>query len=155
VDHGRLERRDHAITGDVGWLIERHPNWETIRSIGVIEDWRDINGKESIDRRYYVSSLPADVEAFAFVARAHWGIENGLHHVLDVTFREDACRIKGGNAPENISVIRKIALTLVRSDTESKKSIKKRLKMLAWSDKYFEKLLFQYGTQVFAEANSV
>jgi hypothetical protein len=72
--------------------------------------------------------------------------------VLDAAFREDARRIKGGNAPENISVIRKIALTLVRSDTESKKSIKKRLKMLAWSDEYFKKLLFQCGPHVFPHA---
>jgi predicted transposase YbfD/YdcC len=78
-----------------------------------------------------VSSLPADPELPAFAARAHWGIENSLHHVLDVAFREDACTITHGNAPRNLNVIRKIALTLVRSDRESKKSIKKRLKLLA------------------------
>jgi predicted transposase YbfD/YdcC len=126
-----------------------------IKSIGVIEEWRDVNGKESTDRRYYVSSLPADPEVFALAARTHWGIENGLHHVLDVAFREDACTIRRGNAPENLSVIRKIALTLVRSDTESKKSIKKRLKMLAWSDEYFEKLLVNAGHHVFAEIQAL
>jgi predicted transposase YbfD/YdcC len=151
IDHGRIERRSHAITDDVAWLIARHPAWGTIKSIGVIEEWRDVNGKESTDRRYYVSSLPADPVVFAFAARAHWGIENGVHHVLDVAFREDACTIRRGNAPENLSVIRKIALALVRSDTESKKSIKKRLKMLAWSDEYFEKLLVNAGHHVFAE----
>jgi predicted transposase YbfD/YdcC len=143
VDHGRVERREHATTDDVSWLVTRHPAWETIKSIGVIEGRRETGGEVSTERRYYVSSLPADPELLAFAARAHWGIENSLHYVLDVAFGEDACRISRGNAPENLSVIRKIALTLVRSDKESKKSIKKRLKLLAWSDEYFEKLLFQ------------
>jgi hypothetical protein len=97
----------------------------------------------SVERWHYVSSLPADPELLAFAVRAHWGIENSLHHVLDVAFREDACTITHGNAPQNLNVIRKIALTLVRSDRESKKSIKKRLKLLAWSNEYFEKLLFR------------
>ncbi|MDR1932864.1 MAG: ISAs1 family transposase [Spirochaetales bacterium] len=109
----------------------------------MIEEMRDCNGEVSVERRHYVSSLPADPELLAFAARAHWGIENSLHLVLDVAFREDACTITRGNAPQNLNVIRKIALTLVRSDRESKKSIKKRLKLLAWSNEYFEKLLFR------------
>jgi len=145
VDHGRVERRRHTITDDVAWLIARHPHWNTIKSIGLIEATRWIGDAETTERRYYVSSLPADPKLFAYAARAHWGIENSLHHVLDVAFREDASKIRCGNAPENISVIRKIALTLVRSDKKSKKSIKKRLKMLAWSDTYFEELLFKAG----------
>jgi predicted transposase YbfD/YdcC len=143
VDHGRIERRAHAITDNVDWLIARHPAWNSIKSIAVIEGMRDINGVVSIERRYYVSSLPADPELLAFAARAHWGIENSLHYILDVAFREDACTIKRGNSPQNLNVIRKIALTLVRSDKESKKSIRKRLKLLAWSNEYFEKLLFR------------
>jgi hypothetical protein len=75
-----------------------------------------------------------------------------LHYVLDVAFREDACRIKNGNAPENMAFIRKIALTLARSDTESKSSVKGRIKQLAWSDDYLEQRLFH---SVFAsEASS-
>ncbi|MDR1956562.1 MAG: hypothetical protein LBQ30_06890 [Treponema sp.] len=104
---------------------------------------RDGNGEAGIERRQYVSSLPVDAELLAFAARAHGGIENSLHHVLDGAFREDACTITHGNAPHNLNGIRKIALTLVRSDMESKKSIKKRLKLLAWSNEYFEKLLFR------------
>ncbi|WP_413906944.1 transposase, partial [Candidatus Endomicrobiellum trichonymphae] len=78
-----------------------------------------------------------DPDLLAFASRAHWGIENSLHYILDVAFREDACSITHGNSPQSLNVIRKIALTLVRSDTESKKSVKKRLKLLAWSNEYF------------------
>jgi hypothetical protein len=74
--------------------------------------------------------------------RAHWGIENSLHYVLDVAFREDACRIKTGCAPENWACFRKIALTVARSDKQSTDSMKKRVKKMAWSDEYFERLLF-------------
>jgi predicted transposase YbfD/YdcC len=142
IDHGRAERRKHGVTGDVQWLIERHPLWSTIQSIGVIEEKRRIGEEESVERRYYVSSLPVDPELVAHAARAHWGIENSLHYILDVMFREDACRIKSGNAPENLNRFRKIALTLVRQDTASKLSIRKRLKKLMWSDEYFADLLF-------------
>lgn len=148
VDHGRIETRIHAVTADVAWLTERHAAWHTIRSIGMIEGRREIGDSVTTDRRYYLSSLPADPELFATAARSHWGIENSLHYVLDVAFREDACRIKSGHAPENLAFIRKMAMTLVRSDTESKSSLKGRLKNLAWSNDYLEKLLFR---SVFAD----
>lgn len=119
VDHGRIGTRMHAVTADVAWLTERHAAWRTIRSIGMIEGRREIGGSVTTERRYYLSSLPADPELFATAARSHWGIENSLHYVLDVAFREDACRIKSGHAPENMAFIRKMAMTLVRSDTES------------------------------------
>jgi predicted transposase YbfD/YdcC len=85
---------------------------------------RDCNGEVSVERRHYGSSLPADGELLAFAARAHWGIENSLHYVLDGAFREDAGTITHGNTPQNLNGIRKITLTLVGSDRESKKSIK-------------------------------
>jgi predicted transposase YbfD/YdcC len=141
-DHGRVERRSHAITDDVQWLIERHPNWKTIKSIGVIEAYRWINeNEESTERRYYISSLPADPKLFAYAARAHWGIENSLHHILDVLFREDAIKIRCGNAPENLNIIRKIALALANCDTTPKRSTRKKIKMMAWSTDYLESLL--------------
>ncbi|MDR2738415.1 MAG: ISAs1 family transposase, partial [Treponema sp.] len=89
VDHGRLEKRFHGITGDVSWLVERHPLWKSIKSIGVIDATRERGDKISHERRLYVSSLPPDPEVFATSSRAHWGIENSLHYVLDVAFRED------------------------------------------------------------------
>jgi predicted transposase YbfD/YdcC len=155
VDHGRIETRKHAITADVQWLRERHPNWQCINSIGVIEATRDINGKVSKERRLYISSLPADAMLFAKVVRSHWGIENTLHYVLDVAFREDACSINSGNAPENIAWMRKFAITLVRMDKESKRSVKGRIKNLSWSDKYLEHLLFKTSFADFEQPSSV
>jgi predicted transposase YbfD/YdcC len=142
VDHGRLERRSYGVSGNVSWLIERHPAWKTIKSIGVVQSIRETPEKTSTEYRYYVSSLNPDPELFAMAVRAHWGIENSLHYVLDVAFREDACRIKTGCAPENWACFRKIALTVARSDNQSTDSVKKRVKKMAWSDEYFERLLF-------------
>jgi predicted transposase YbfD/YdcC len=140
--HGREEDRDYAVSGDVGWLVERHPAWKTIRSIGMVEATRTIKEKTTRERRYFVSSLPADPPVFAKTVRAHWGIENSLHYVLDVAFAEDSSRIRKDNGPENMAFIRKIALTVARSDTETKSSVVGRIKQMAWSDEYLEKLLF-------------
>jgi len=118
--HGRIEDRDYAVSDDVKWLHLRHPNWKTIRSIGFVDSRREEKGKVTCERRYFVSSQPAVAEEFAKVVRAHWGIENSLHYVLDVAFGEDGSRIRTDKGPENMSFIRKIALTIARSDTESK-----------------------------------
>jgi predicted transposase YbfD/YdcC len=112
VDHGRIEQRFHGITGDVSWLIERHPLWKRIKSIGVIDAVREERENTSCERRYYVSSLPADPVVFAGAGRGHWGIENSLHYALDLTYREDEARIKSG------------------------------VKQMAWNDGYLERLLF-------------
>jgi predicted transposase YbfD/YdcC len=139
VDQGRQELRNHAISDDVSWLIAARPAWSTVTSIGTVGE------TVTPEQRYYVSSLPADPVMFGSSVRAHWGIENSLHDVLDVAFGEDACRIKSGNAPENLGFIRKMALSLARSDTESTRSITSRIKQMAWSDQYLEQLLFQSG----------
>jgi predicted transposase YbfD/YdcC len=111
----------------------------------VVESIRTVGETTTTESRYYISSLPADPVIFGASVRAHWGIENSLHYVLDVAFGEDACRIKSGNGPENLALIRKIALSLARSDTRSKRSIASRIKQMAWSDQYLEHLLFQSG----------
>jgi predicted transposase YbfD/YdcC len=140
-DHGRAEIRKHAISDNVQWLRLNYPKWQTINSVGVIESTRIIQGVTSTERRYYVSSLPADPKLFAYAARAHWGIENSLHHVLDVVLREDACRIRCGKSPENLNIIRKIALTLATFDTTPKRSTRKKMKLMAWSSDYLDSLL--------------
>jgi predicted transposase YbfD/YdcC len=123
-------------------LHQRHPKWKTIQSIGFVDSRREEKGKVTFERRHFVSSLPADAQLFAKVVRSHWGIENSLHYVLDVAFGEDACRIRTDKGPENMSFIRKIALTIARADTETKSSIAGRIKQMAWSESYLEQLLF-------------
>jgi predicted transposase YbfD/YdcC len=100
----------------------------------VVESVRTVGEAVTTEQRYYVSSLPADPVVLGTSVRAHWGIENSLHYVLDVAFGEDACRIKSGNGPEDLTFIRKIALSLARSDSQSKRSIAGRIKQMAWSD---------------------
>lgn len=141
--HGRKESRDYAISDDVQWLVQQFPQWKTIKSIGVVESTRDTGGECKPERRYFISSLEADEKLFAHAVRAHWGIENQLHYMLDVVYGEDASRIRKGYAPRTLSLIRKIALTVARSDRESKTSIKGRVQQMAWSEDYLEKLLFR------------
>ncbi|GHV35808.1 hypothetical protein AGMMS4952_27960 [Spirochaetia bacterium] len=119
--------------------------WKTIRSIGMVEETRQEGEKITIGRRYFVSSLEADAEQFAQTVRSHWGIENSLHYVLDVAFGEDSCRIRTDKGPENMAFIRKIALTLARSDKESKSSMVGRLKEMGWDNDYLEQMLFNSG----------
>jgi predicted transposase YbfD/YdcC len=140
--HGRIEDREYAVSDDVKWLHLRHPKWKSIKSIGLVDSTREVKGKETCERRYYVSSLPGNPEEFAKTIRGHWGIENSLHYVLDVAFGEDRCRIHSDKGPENMAFIRKIALTVARSDTETKSSVVGRIKQMAWSESYLEQLLF-------------
>ena len=95
--------------------------WKGIKSIGMIECERVINGQTSIDRRHYICTL-RDVKPFAHAARAHWGVENSLHWVLDVTFREDDSRIRTGYAPENFNIVRQIAINLLKKESSNRHS---------------------------------
>ena len=141
--HGRKETRDYAISDDVAWLRKQFPQWKTINSIGVVESTRDAGEGPKTERRYFVSSLGADEELFAHAVRAHWGIENRLHYMLDVIYREDDCRVRKDWSPRTFALIRKIALTIARSDKESKASIRGRVQQMAWSEDYLESLLFR------------
>jgi predicted transposase YbfD/YdcC len=140
--HGRHEEREIAVSDDVQWLYKRNPKWTSIKTIGIVECTRQNKDKTTVERRLFISSLPADAELFGKTVRAHWGIENSLHYILDVDYGEDACRIHKDNAPENWNIVRKIALTIARSDTASKSSMASRIKQIAWSDSYLEHLLF-------------
>jgi predicted transposase YbfD/YdcC len=95
----------------VGWLAGRHPGWKTIRSIGAAESSREKEGEVTVERRRFISSLPADAQQFAKTVRSHWGIENSLHYVLDVSFGEDGSRLRKDDGPENTAILRKVALT--------------------------------------------
>ena len=149
--HGRKETRDYAVSDDVIWLHKLFPKWRSINSIGVVESTRDTGLQCTTERRYFVSSLEADETMFAHAVRSHWGIENRLHYMLDVIYREDTCRIRKDNSPRTLALIRKISLTIARSDKESKISVRGRVQQMAWSEDYLESLLFRSDFASLAE----
>ena len=130
-DHGRIETRQAMWVNDLSWLDKKlRDHWPKLAGIGMIERQREINGTVSIERAYYIGSQGiTSAESFAQAARDHWGIENSLHWVLDITFREDDCRVRKDQAPHNFAALRKFALALLRQDTHyPKRSLRSRRK---------------------------
>ena len=140
--HGRIEHRKCEVTSAINWLQNEH-NWHGLRSIIRITATRTINGKTSIETRYYISSLPADAKRILENTRSHWAIENSLHWVLDMSFGEDQSRIRKDNAPLAMAVIRHVALNFLQQAQEKYKrmSIKKLRKLAGWDNKTLEKIL--------------
>jgi len=151
ADHGRIETRRHIgrsllrpeITSDIGWLRQRHPEWPDLLSIGMIEAVREPPGKPtSCQTRYYIASIAPDAIEFADAARQHWSIENGLHWVLDVVYREDECRIRKRNGPANFATIRHMTLNLLqRTKTAKKKSIRVKRGLAALDETFLQAVL--------------
>ncbi len=139
---GRLETRHYTIMPLPDSMASFGSKWSNLTSIGrVIREVEHRDGKQTSETSYYACSITAKVRLFADSARNHWGIENGLHWVLDVIFGEDASRIRQGNAAENISFLRRFVTTLLKQDT-SKSSLKQKRKEAAWDTAFLEKLLF-------------
>jgi predicted transposase YbfD/YdcC len=141
-DHGRIEIRRYWLVGEFDWLDGR-ANWAKLQSIGMIERVRKIGGEVSCEVSYTINSLAGSVRKFAAAARGHWGIENQVHYVLDVTFDEDDCRIRKGNAPQNLATTRHLALNLLRREPSSRRGIKGRQHKAAWDDAYRLRVLAQ------------
>lgn len=138
--HGRLETRRYWQTEKIGWFADR-AEWEGLRSVGVVEARREIKGQVSVERRYHLSSLPADATRFARAVRGHWGVENQLHWVLDVVFDEDQSRARTGYAAENLAATRRMAVNLLRRDKSCKRSIKGKLMRAAIDPDYLKLVL--------------
>ncbi len=143
ADHGRIETRRHWITSDIGWLQQRHPAWPDLTSIAMVEAVREEPGKPaSRQTRFYITSITPDAAEFAHAARQHWGIENGLHWVLDVIYREDECRIRKRNGPANFATIRHMTLNLLqRIKTAKKKSIRVKRGLAALDEAFLQSVL--------------
>lgn len=139
AEHGRIETRRCYLSTCLDTLPDAS-RWKGLKSIGMVESERTVNGKTSIDRRHYICTLK-DVKPFAHAARAHWGVENSLHWVLDVTFKEDDSRIRTGYAPENFNIVRQLAINLLKKEP-SKMSIKKKRFEAALNDGFRERVLF-------------
>lgn len=142
-DHGRIETRQYWTISDPDYLryFDPHEEWRDLNSVGMVEAERDIRGEVSRETRYYISSLSGNAKEFGRAVRSHWGIENGLHWVLDVVFREDYSRVREGYAAENLAMLRRLALTLIKQEQTARKSVKGRRLKAAWSEDYLLQVL--------------
>jgi predicted transposase YbfD/YdcC len=110
-------------------------------SVGMVEAIRETDGKTTVERRYYLSSLKLEVETFARAVRGHWGVENKLHWVMDVCFREDQSRARQGYAAENLATLRRLALNLLKREKTKKRGIKGKQLNASWHHPYLLRLL--------------
>jgi predicted transposase YbfD/YdcC len=113
TNRGREEIRNYLMISDIAMSIDPLQKWQNLTSIGLVESVRVVDGKASVETRYFISSLNDNVEKLAEAIRSHWSIENSLHWVLDVTFQEDNSRIRKDNAPANFAVLRQIAVNIL------------------------------------------
>jgi predicted transposase YbfD/YdcC len=139
-DHGRVEVRRYVTVSDLDWLEER-AKWKNLNLIGMVQSERHIGDNTTRENRYYIASLPNDVQRFASAVRDHWTIENQLHWVLDIAFREDDSRVRDRNAAANLSTLRRFALSLCKQDRTTKVGIKVKRKRAGWNNDYLLTLL--------------
>lgn len=138
-DHGRIEVRRYALSTAIDWLEER-AQWVGLQALGRVESTRILGEKTTTEYRYYLCSL-TDSARFAEAVRTHWQIENGQHWVLDVQFGEDACRARKDHSAENLALIRRTALNLLRHNGSPRRSLRQRKLRAALSDDYRLRLI--------------
>lgn len=146
-DHGRIETRTYiiaALPDGIAWEDEKKA-WSGLKSIGRVTSKRQIGDKITCETRYFITSLHTSenlsARRFAKAMRGHWGIENSLHWVLDMSFNEDASRARRANTQENMCILRKIALTLIKQDETKKASIRSKRNIAAWDIEFMATLI--------------
>jgi len=139
-DHGRIETRRYGITSAIEWLGAK-ASWSNVHSVGMVEARREGGETVQVETRYLLTSLPAQGVRFAQTVRQHWGIENSLHWVLDVSCEEDACRIRKDKGAQTLAVLRHIAWNLLRREPHHKRGIKARRKRAGWDRDYLVQVL--------------
>lgn len=140
--HGRFETRKCYVSDHIDWLDGRD-EWKDLRTIIMLEEKREIKDKVEQERRFYISSLAADAKLISESIRAHWGIENKLHWILDVTFGEDDSRVRKDHAPENMSLVRRWTLNMLQTAQNKIKdiSIKGLRKKAGWGNSTLDLVL--------------
>ena len=139
--HGRNETRCCQVTADIAWLAQKG-DWAGLQSIVMVEAEREIIGQGATrEKRYFISSLPANAATHLHAVRSHWQVENSLHWVLDVAFREDACPVKNVTGATNLAVLRKIALNFLNQEKTSRRSIKGKMLKAGRNQSYLLKIL--------------
>lgn len=141
--HGRIEKRKCTVTQNIAWLREHHARWKGLCSIIEIESTREIKENISIEKRYYISSHKAEPAILNNVIRQHWGVENKLHWILDICFGDDQSRIRKGNAPSNMAIIKKTAINLLQIIKKDRPriSLKRMRKLAGWDNDFLDTVL--------------
>lgn len=142
--HGRIETRKCFVTSKLNWL-EQKPQWPGLRTAVMLEETREMAGKTTFERRFFISSLAPQAAHIARAVRNHWRVENNLHWTLDVVFNEDDSRVRKDHAPENMAMIRHTVLNMLNKakGTFKNVSIKALRKKAGWDDKTLQLILDQ------------
>lgn len=140
--HGRIEIRRCWTLSELDYLVQL-PLWSGLQTVVMVQIERHCNGQITTEERFFISTLASQATLLLNAVRTHWSIENSLHWVLDVSFHEDACRIRRDFAPQNMALLRHLALNLLSQDSSSKRGIAARRKKAAWDHSYLIKLLTQ------------
>lgn len=143
-EHGRLEIRHCQVISAPDWLdhLRHRRDWKKLHSIVRLCTERQIGGKTSQECRYYICSRDAPASELLEAVRAHWGIENNVHWVLDVVFDEDASRIRVGHAQQNLAAMRRLAINMLNKDKTTKHSLKGKRQLAGWDEAYLERVIF-------------
>lgn len=138
-DHGRIETRKTTVIHEVDWLRDRH-DWPGLKSVVVVESTREIGDKIECEKRFYITSLVLAANVMGPIVRSHWMVENGLHWVMDMIFRDDECRLRTDNAPANFTTVKHMSHNLLRK-APTKDSLRLRRKVAAWDDDFLASLI--------------
>jgi len=138
-DHGRIETRTTTVIHDIAWLQERH-DWPGLNGVVIVESTREIGDKVEQETRFYITSLVLLADLLGPIIRSHWAVENSLHWVMDMIFRDDECRVRTDHAPANFTTVKHIAHNLIRK-APGKDSLRLRRKVAAWDDDFLASLI--------------
>ncbi|MBG1239714.1 ISAs1 family transposase [Nostoc sp. NZL] len=141
TEHGRHEIRNYVMLSQMESRLNPDSVWSKFNSVEMVESVRSLDGKTTVEIRYFISSLESNAKQFGNSIRSHWGIENSLHWILDVALREDDCRIRTNNAPQNFAILRHIAINLLDQEKRVKRGIKNKQFLAGLDNNYLARVL--------------